>query len=781
MTAPTCEIAITGVGLVSCLGLDADDAWSAVNERRDAMRPFTLCECALPPDRTGGEAPEPPPATLPGEVRETRLLRHAIDSAMARAGFGRDRAPAPERTAVILGTTLHGVRRAGEYLRTQDRSRLGTFLAAPVVLHAINGLAIRGPVLSNCSACSSGLGSVALAVTLLEAGLADAVIAGGYDPVCEYAVGGFGSLRLLARGALRPFCTGRDGMKLSEAYAALVLERADHARARSARPLGYVRGFGESSDAHHLTQPHPEGVGAARAIAAALERAGLPPTDIGLIAAHATGTPNNDASEFAALRAVFGRGLASAPTIAFKSHLGHSLGAAGAAELILSLHALHHQVVPPTANVAPGNVEFPDLLLNTGGPRPARIKNTLNLSLGFGGANTCVVLTRDPDYTAPPAPGRPAESRRDVFITGVGLVLPGIVGNEALLARLSDDRPVTADTGAVPEDQFAHLVSTRRVRRLSDYVKVTLAAATAACRDAGIHDIPAFMSGSHGILGTMACSTSFCESYYRDIVERGIDAANPMLFAEGVPNAAAAHLSMALGITGSCQSIIGSRTAGLDALGLAWARIASGTWQRAVVSAGEEYHPIVNEQLRACRLHASPPGEPFGAATGAALGAGAAAIILESAESVEVRGARAIATVRRWAATSPAAGLSEDARIAAVTDAWRSIGAPYCALSSANGSWLDAVEAEGIARASDHPTSISTPVGHIAETLSVTPLAGLVALALGKALPRLRSRSPRLPRTLHACFEPESVSEAGILCTDPTGLASAVAISLLHR
>ena len=781
MTSPQRDIAITGVGLVSCLGLDAAAAWSAVNERRDAMRPFTLCESPLPPGRSGGEAPDPPAATLPGEIREVRLLRHAIDSAMSQAGLGRDRAPAPERTAVVLGTTLHGVRRAGEFLRTQDRSRLGTFLAAPVVMHAINGLPVRGPVLSNCSACSSGLGSVALAVTLLETGVVDAVIAGGYDPVCEYAIGGFGSLRLLAHGALRPFCTGRDGMRLSEAYAALVLERADLARARSARPLGYVRGFGESSDAHHLTQPHPEGLGAARAIAAALDRAGLRPADIDLIAAHATGTPNNDASEFAALRAAFGNGLAAIPAVAFKSHLGHSLGAAGAAELILSLCALHHRVVPPTANVAPEAIEFPGLSLNTGDPRPADIRRTMNLSLGFGGANTCIVLTRDPDDPAPAAPGRPTTTPKNVFVTGVGFILPGISGNEALLARLADDRPLTADTGAVPEDQFADLINTRRVRRLSDYVKVTLAAATAACRDAGIQDIPAFMRGSHGILGTMACSTSFCESYYRDIVERGIDAANPMLFAEGVPNAAAAHLSMALGITGSCQSIIGSRTGGLDALGLAWARISSGAWQRAVVSAGEEYHPVVNAQLRACRLHASPPGQPFGAATGAVLGAGSAAIILESAESLDARGGRPIASIRGWSAASAAPGLTEEDRIEAVTNAWRAIGAPPHALSSANGSWLDALEAEGISRASDHATSISTLSGHIAETLSVTPLTGLAALALGNSLPRLCNASPRLPPKLHACAEPGRVSEAGILCTDPAGLASAVAISLLRR
>ena len=168
------------------------------------------------------------------------------------------------------------------------------------------------------------------------------------------------------------------------------------------KPLATILGWGESADAHHLTQPHPQGDGAARAIAAAIERAGLTPDDIDLIAAHATGTPDNDAGEYAAFSRVFGARLPQVPVVAFKSHLGHTLGGAGAVELILSAMALRDQMVPACANVRADDIEFPGLRLATGQPRSATIRATLNTSLGFGGANTCVILG-PPVHTAAPA------------------------------------------------------------------------------------------------------------------------------------------------------------------------------------------------------------------------------------------------------------------------------------------------------------------------------------------------------------------------------------------
>src|SRR5262249_39793738 len=151
-------------------------------------------------------------------------------------------------------------------------------------------------------------------------------IVGGYDVMSEYAYAGFSSLRLIAPGPVRPFSAGREGMNISEGYAALILERDSDAARRGGRPLAVVRAVAGSSDCHHLTHPHPQGQGAACAVRSALDAAYLRADEIGLVSAHATGTPGNDEAEYASLDAVFGDRLDRVPVVAFKSHLGHTLG-----------------------------------------------------------------------------------------------------------------------------------------------------------------------------------------------------------------------------------------------------------------------------------------------------------------------------------------------------------------------------------------------------------------------------------------------------------------------
>jgi 3-oxoacyl-[acyl-carrier-protein] synthase II len=357
-------------------------------------------------------------------------------------------------------------------------------------------------------------------------------------------------------------------MKLGEGYGLVVLERQSDAQRRGAKVYASVAGWGESADAHHLTQPHPNGEGAAEAMRQAIDRAQCQAGQIDLIAAHATATPDNDAAEYAALSSLLGERLAQTPVVAFKSHLGHTLGGAGAVELILSMMALQQQIIPPCCNVTREEVEFADLSLATGAPKRAAIGATLNTSLGFGGANPSIVLrpARAPRESSPPS-----QPLRRVIVTGIGVMLPGISGLEAFEQSLDTD---TRDTPPARIDDAAleGLLPARRVRRMSTYVKLQLAAVTLACRDAGVEGDRAFLDPCPAILGAMHGAANYSEAYYRQIVEEGLAAANPMLFAEGVPNAGAAHVSLMLGLRGACQSVIGTQTAGLDALGLAMAR-----------------------------------------------------------------------------------------------------------------------------------------------------------------------------------------------------------------
>jgi 3-oxoacyl-[acyl-carrier-protein] synthase II len=545
-------------------------------------------------------------------------------------------------------------------------------------------------------------------------------------------------------------------MKIAEGYAVVAIQREADALSQSRKPLASLLGYGETSDSHHLTQPHPGGEGAARAARAALSAAQLPPQGIGLVSAHATSTPNNDAAEFAGLSLAFGNSTKDLPVVAFKSHVGHTLGGAGATELILSLLALRDQTFPPTANTAKDDLEFP-VRVNLDAPRLIDIAATMNLSLGFGGSNAAMILGR---YGPATAKEQSSPGLRPVLITGVGVVAPNAIGNEAFLRQLAE--PAPASSNHLDDSQISHLLNARRVRRMSEYVKATLAATTVACQNAAITDIPAFAAVAAAVLGTCLGSSSFCESYYRPITKDGLAAANPALFAEGVPNAGAAQLSLMFQVKGPCQTIIGSRTAGVEALYLAALRIASGEWDRAIVSAGEEFHETAVDIYKALGLYAGGPPTPR-APRGTTLSTGAVTFILESESSAQSRAAQPYAEIKPTRsgairADSPAALPRTGASL------FSRIGAPRHLITSTNGTWLDRIEAATIRSL---PRVIAGSVdGLLPDLASANSLAGLAATLL----------TGRVPGSTH----PEPVVELGVLATDYAGLTSCVGVKILR-
>jgi 3-oxoacyl-[acyl-carrier-protein] synthase II len=769
------QIVITGAEIVTCLGTSREETWRGVAEGRCGMGPLTALESPLPAGKLGGQAVDLPADYEPASPREVRYLKWTIERALKEAGALETLPYLPQRCGFMLGTTLHGMRGGGKYLRTGDRAPLQQFLAGSTLELAVAGLPLSGFAATTCSACSSSLGSIALAATLLQTGQLDLVVCGGYDTISEYAYGGFNSLRLVAEGPLRPFCKDRQGMKLGEGYGIVILERADGAAARGAKALAQVLGWGESADAHHLTQPHPEGDGAARAMAMAIGRAGITPAEIGLVAAHATGTPDNDAAEFAAMSRVFGADLERIPVVGFKSHLGHTLGGAGAVELILAMTAMREQVAPPCANVTAEEVEFPTLRLNTGQAKPARIGATLSTSLGFGGANTCVVLGPAPKTTTPAVHSGRSEALRDVFITGIGVIVPGAVGNEAFVAKLSGESPDAweRDTGAIAEEQYIHLLNARRIRRMSDQVKLTLAATAIACQDAGIADVAAFAQQCSAILGSAHGSANYSVAYYSEIIKQGLVGANPMLFAEGVPNASSAHLSLMLGVKGACQTIIGTRTAGLDALRLAALRIAEGSWERAVIGAAEEHSDVINEAYRHCGLYVGSGGAPFAAEGGFVTGAAGVSLILESRESMEGRGGRAHGRMMEGASARP----RDTDRVEACREVLQQLGSPKHVISSANGTWIDRTELAALRRCCAGAV-VSSVYGHLAESFSVGPLLSLAGTLLSGRMIGLRGGGLADVAGLSAARGTEAPESVVALCTDYKGLVSGVRVGL---
>ncbi len=791
MMQTSSSIVITGAGVVTSLGLDSASTWAGVLGASCGIGPSNSLEQTPKPDKGTGDAPPLPPDYMPALPREVRYLRWAIDAALCEAKLADPQAKwpyAPDRCGIVLGTTLHGMRAVGRFLRDDNPDSLRTFLAGSTCDLATRGLPLHGYATTTCAACASGLVSISLAMTLLQSRKLDMLVAGGYDPVSEYAYGGFNSLRLLAEGPQTPFASNRTGLKLAEGYGIVVLERHEEAVARGVVPRAAILQCTGSADAHHLSQPHPEGAGAALAMNAALQSAGLLPRDIGLIVAHATATPDNDKAEYLAMQRVFGSALPAIPVTALKSHLGHTLGGAGAVELVVALEAMRLRVAPPLANVSADDVEFPGLRVVTSKPVAMTSGRVMINSLGFGGSNACLVLgeadseampllphTREPDAVA-----SDARSGDDVVITGIGVVVPGAVGNQPFVELLGRGRaPVLEDTGAVDDEQLIAQLSSRRVRRMSEYVKLSLAATAIACRDAGI-ETP--LDGSRrwaAISGTTHGSARFSYDYYKQIIDEGLDSANPLLFAEGVPNAGSAHLSMMLNIKGPCQTLIGSRTVGLDAVQLAAARIAAGEVDAVVVGAAEEYYPLINQVYAHCCLYAGrEAGLPFGGG-GFASGAGAVSLILERRSAAEARGARPWASVGlgAQAAWDPDAPDAASPRIAS---ALTRCGQTTSILCSANGTWLDQVEMLAMASHAASPYSgqpvrgglaVSSISGHVSECFAATPLVGLAAVLLTGRLPRLYLRCP-WDASLAPARGEEDVSAWTAMCSDYNGVTT---------
>lgn len=831
------SVVITGAAMACSLGLDRDSVWNAVVEGRCGVGPLTAVESVLTPDKGGGQAPDLPDNHGDCEGREVAYLEYTIRAALEDA-FPTDGSSLPagavsrrheritppyaaDRSGFVLGTTLHGMRWGGRFLRTGDYDHLRGFLAGSTLHRATASFEIEGLAMTTCSACSSGLSSIALGVTLLQEGQLDLVLAGGYDPISEYAYAGFNSLRLVADGPMLPFARDREGMKIGEAYGVVVLERASDAARRGARVFARIAGCGEACDAHHLTKPHPHGEGAAAAIESALESAGIDPREIDLIATHSTSTPDNDAAEFAALSRVFRDELPRKHVVAFKSHLGHGLGGAGAVELILAGMAVRHQVVPPCANVTEEMVEFPGLRLSTGAPTRTTIRYAMHTSLGFGGSNVCVIIGPGSDSRHDDRNGAidrrpvvraaksaiPEDTDRDVLITGIGVVLPDGVGNEAFLRSFAgdDQNADRAVADRIEPSEIEHLLSARRVRRMSDYAKLTLAATVAAFDDARIEDGGEFGASCAAVLGTTHGSSGYCLGYYGQIVEEGVDAANPMLFAEGVPNVGGAHLSTAFSLRGQCQTVIGTRTAGLDALRLAAMRIKTGSWERVLVSAGDEFCETVAAAYGHFGLRAAEgSGRPFGAPTGFVMGCGAVTLVLESRVSAVRRGARSRGVVRDCASAAPRSIASRrGAELAG--GVLRGLRLPEFIVSSANGTWIDRVEAAAIRRYGGGPGSsvsgesatdghergargepdnaarrptVSSMCGHVAECFSALPIAAIAYVLLTGRLPALRGTAPRGSKPALGGERPESF---GVMATDYCGTMAGARIDVVDR
>jgi 3-oxoacyl-[acyl-carrier-protein] synthase II len=400
------QTVVTGIGLATPGGVGADATWNrlcegsptASTDPRLAGLPVDF-SCRVPDDEVA--------AALGRGLRwrTDRFIHLAIAAAREAT---RDAGLEPEewdgdRVGVVIGvggssrdTDLHTAQcmTAGQYQKISPTTvprALPNMAAGEIAAD----LGAKGPGLGVSTACASGATAIGIGRQLVKSGMCDIAVVGGAESSCgPLSSMGFWRLGALSArchdplGASRPFDTERDGFVLAEAAGVLVLERAEHARARGVKPKAVLSGFGATSDAHHPTSPHPEGEGAVRAVRQALAEADLKPSDIHHVNAHATSTPLNDRMEAAVLHRIFPQ---PPPVTATKSILGHSLGAAGAVEAAVCVLTLRHQTIHPTANLDTPDAGI-DLDIVTKAARICRIDTVLSTSFGFGGHNAVLVL-----------------------------------------------------------------------------------------------------------------------------------------------------------------------------------------------------------------------------------------------------------------------------------------------------------------------------------------------------------------------------------------------------
>jgi len=399
-------VAITGLGAVTPLGADVQALRTGLLEGRSGVRLLHEPEFAELPARLAATVD----ITGMLERVEARTLDRVQQLALVAAreawsDAGRPEVE-PERLAVVVGSGIGGaltILGQADVLRESGPRRVSPHLVPMLMPNgpaATVGLELgaRGGVHCPVSACASGAEAIALALDLLRSGRVDVVVAGGSEAcVHPLPLAGFGQMRALStrhdepEAASRPYDKGRDGFVLGEGAGLLVLEREEFAAARGARVHGHLAGSGLASDAYHVTAPDPSGQGAARSIVLALEDAGLIPTDIGHINAHATSTPLGDLAEVRALHSALGDHRP--PVTAVKSCTGHLLGAAGAVEAIATVLSLRDSLVPAIRNLDDQDDEA-DVDAVRLVPRPLDHAAALSTSFGFGGHDVSLVLTR---------------------------------------------------------------------------------------------------------------------------------------------------------------------------------------------------------------------------------------------------------------------------------------------------------------------------------------------------------------------------------------------------
>ncbi|MFZ0428176.1 MAG: beta-ketoacyl-ACP synthase II [Acidobacteriota bacterium] len=410
------RVVITGVGVVSPLGLDIESTWQGLIAGRSGIGPITRFDPSDFASRIAGEVKGFDPLTFVDRKNARKMDRFiafalsASGQAAANSGLEIDSSNR-HRVGVFIGSGIGGFetieREHEKFLREGPKKISPFFIPASIINEAAGQVSIRlsaaGPNSATCTACAAGCHAIGDSFKIIQRGDADAMVAGGSEAaITPMGVGGFSALKALSthndepEKASRPFDAERDGFVVGEGAGILVLEELEHARRRGAKILAEIVGYGTSADAFHITLPPEDGNGAVRAMAAALADAGTEPRDIDYINAHGTSTLPNDRIETLAIKTLFGDHARKVAISSTKSMTGHLLGAAGGLEAAVTVRVLVEQIMPPTINLDHPDPEC-DLDYVPHTARRGEIRYALSNSFGFGGTNGALLFKRFED------------------------------------------------------------------------------------------------------------------------------------------------------------------------------------------------------------------------------------------------------------------------------------------------------------------------------------------------------------------------------------------------
>ncbi|MBW2526982.1 MAG: beta-ketoacyl-[acyl-carrier-protein] synthase family protein, partial [Deltaproteobacteria bacterium] len=620
-------VLVTGIGVVSPLGIGVEPTWRGLLGDRSAIGRLELfelegCKVDVAAEVPGLRVVEvAPPGAARGWSRADAMAVLAAREAVASAG-----APALDRADLVVGGTTAGMLECEELLATLTGHPETVIDAEALRPHPLTAPTDRvhaavGPFRSArtlCSACSGGAAAIIVGAAAIQCGRADLVIAGGVDGLCRLTYSGFAALGALDRAPCRPFDRRRAGLSLGEGAAFLVLESPPSAERRGAVPIAELVGWGMAAEAHHPTHPEPDGATAAWVIERALRRSGLGPADVDYVNAHGTATPQNDAMECRALELSLGAELSRVLVSSTKGHLGHALGAAGAIEAAICCLAIERGAVPPTVGL-----EEPDRECAIRHVRQARqlpVRAALSNSFGFGGTDTALLFAT-PGLRPAPASGSP----RSMVITGGATVGPlGICGSRASFDYTRRSEPVSA-----PPAPAELRLDPTRARRFDRAARLTTAAIESALDDAALDvDRLAAVHGLGTVVGSAFGSVGSTGRYLERLFGKGARWASPALFPGALPSALGANASLYAQLTGPVLSAADLALSAEGALAVALELVACGDGDAIVAAA-------VEEQSEVAERVSGPLCSGLG--SGAQRGEGAAALIVEAAASARRR------------------------------------------------------------------------------------------------------------------------------------------------